>query len=234
MTSPEIRIPCLSRLAGAPACAALVLLIALAPSAMAQVDDATVLALELDGPGGIIRVDPDLVAAIDGELALTRGQLPNLAGIHVHPSWMPGEIIVGMTEAAFAAFLDGTFTGFDDLLAAYPLAGFTPFSFIEAVHMVFVEPLHPENLALLFAAIDGVTYAEPNHVGGDGDDITIEALGSYVFKRGWGDCPSGCIYNHYWRVEIQDGTAVIVEEWGDELPVAVQAASWSALKARMR
>lgn len=208
-------------------------LLATAAAAQGDIDDATVLALELDGPGGIIRVEPTTLAAIDAELALIRAQLPQLGGIHVHPAWVPGEVIVLPTDEAMAAIQAGTFTGFDDLFAEYPLA---EMRLLIDTYLVleFVEPLHPVNLAALIGAIDGVIWAEPNGVGGDGDDITIEALGWYVFKRGWGDCPAGCINNHYWDVRVQDGVATIVEEWGDDLPVRTEARSWSDVKTRWR
>jgi hypothetical protein len=51
---------------------------------------------------------------------------------------------------------------------------------------------------------------------------------SFVFKYGWGDCPSGCLHNHYWEVTVRPkqgrgGRGLISEveqvvEYGDELP----------------
>ncbi len=205
-----------------------------APAGAQALDDATILALELEGPEGVIRADPDLVAAIDAELALIRAQLPQLAAIHVLPSWVPGELMVRMTDEALAELQAGTFTGFDALFAEYPVVDLHFFTFIPWVHITFAEPLHPLNLAPLVLAVDGVTAAEPNGVAGDGPDITIAALGSYTFRYGWGDCPAGCMYSHYWQVAITDGVATVVAEWGDDLPVAVEATSWSALKAGYR
>jgi len=211
--------------------AAVCLMTATARQAAAQFpDDATVLALEFDGPSGIIRPDPVLVAAIDAELALIRSQHPVLAEIHVFPAWMPGELLVRMTDEALAALEAGTFTGFDALFAEYPVANLHIFSVIPWVHITFVEALHAPNLVPLFLAVDGVTYAEPSFVVGDGSDITLHELGSYTFKYGWGDCMSGCINNHYWEIRIEDGIAIIVQEWGDDLPVRVEGVSWSQVR----
>lgn len=205
-----------------------------APVAAQPYDDATILALELDGPNGVIIPDPNLIAAIDAELSLIRAQIAQVADIHVFPDWAPGELMVRMTSEALAELQAGTFTGFDELFALYPVADLHFFTIIPWVLITFEDPLHPVNLAPLFLAVDGVTYTEANYTGGDGDDITIQALGSYVFKHGWGDCPSGCTFNHYWQVEINDGVATVVDEWGDDIPVSVQATTWSELKAGYR
>ena len=202
-----------------------------APAALAQdIDDATVLALEYDGPSGIIRVDPDRVTAIDTELALIRSQHPILTELHVMPDWVPGSLMVGMTDEALAELDAGTFTGFDDLFAEYPVANIHIFTIIPWAVITFVEPLHSPNLMPLFLVVDGVTSAETNDVGGDGDDITLHEPGWYTFKHGWGDCPAGCLHNHYWEILIEGGTATVVQEWGDDVPVVAAGVSWSAVK----
>ena len=215
--------------------AAVCLISVTAPPAAAQpYDDATVLALEYEGPSGIIRVDPVLVATIDAELTLIRTQHPALTDIHVFPDWVPGSLMVGMTDAAIAELEAGTFTGFDDLFAEYPVADLYFYTLIPWVAITFVEPLHGPNLIPLFLAVDGVTNAAPNHTIGDGDDITLHELGWYTFKHGWGDCPAGCLYSHYWEIRIEGGTAIIVQEWGDDMPVITERLSWSDVKARFR
>lgn len=60
-------------------------------------------------------------------------------------------------------------------------------------------------LARQLDAVPGVRSAEPNAVGGDGDDITAERDGRgwrLVFSRGSGDCWSGCIERTYWRFRV--------------------------------
>jgi len=211
------------------------LLVVAPPQVHAQgFDDATFLALQLGGQDGQIRLDEELAGAIAAELALIRAQVPAVAAIHVLHDWVPGELMVRMTDEALAELEAGTFTGFDDLFAEYPVVGLHFFDFIPWVHITFFEPLHAPNLVPLVLAVDGVTIAEPNYTLGDGDDITIAELGHYTFKHGWGDCLAGCIYNHYWEIQIQDGVATVVQEWGDDVPVAVQARSLSAVKALYR
>jgi len=55
-------------------------------------------------------------------------------------------------------------------------------------------------LADEYSKLPDVKYAEPNYYYGDGDNICLsirDGVYSYVFKRGWGDCPSGCMYEEY-------------------------------------
>jgi len=121
-----------------------------APVAAQPYDDATILALELDGPNGVIIPDPNLIAAIDAELSLIRAQIAQVADIHVFPDWAPGELMVRMTSEALAELQAGTFTGFDELFALYPVADLHFFTIIPWVLITFEDPLHPVNLAPLF------------------------------------------------------------------------------------
>lgn len=62
---------------------------------------------------------------------------------------------------------------------------------------------------------------------GDGDDILLaeEADGSLVrFIVKWGDCPSGCIWSHWWEVRVPRDpslAAALVGEGGDPVPANV-------------
>lgn len=63
------------------------------------------------------------------------------------------------------------------------------------------EPLNAAALAARFAALPGVVWAEPNGVGGDGNDIRVTRQGAgwrLDYSIGWGDCPSGCINRRTW------------------------------------
>lgn len=82
---------------------------------------------------------------------------------------------------------------------------------------------------------------EPEMVG-DGDQIRVvesaddsgfEGI-TLLFSHGWGDCPAGCIYRHYWKVAIKSQTAphgaarsftvTAVEETGSVLSAQMRAA----------
>jgi hypothetical protein len=78
-------------------------------------------------------------------------------------------------------------------------------------------------LAALFAGVDRIGYAGyGNGSIGGGDDIEARAMDGYVeldFSVGYGDCPSGCIYRHYWMFRAHaDGRVVYRGERGDGAP----------------
>lgn len=67
------------------------------------------------------------------------------------------------------------------------------------------EPLNAAALATRFAALPGVAWAEPNSVGGDGNDIRVSRHGAgwrLDYSVGWGDCPAGCINRRTWSFAV--------------------------------
>ena len=66
--------------------------------------------------------------------------------------------------------------------------------------------------------IQGVTYAELNSYGGDGNNITATIDPDkiiFTYSYGWGDCPSGCISRHYWEYLVMpDGSVMLNREYG--------------------
>jgi len=83
------------------------------------------------------------------------------------------------------------------------------------------EPININVLSEALGKIYGVIYAEPIGWIGDGPDIEVNSNGeywSYKYILKWGDCPSGCINQHYWLYHIYpDGKVVFVEEGGSPL-----------------
>jgi hypothetical protein len=55
---------------------------------------------------------------------------------------------------------------------------------------------------------------------GSGDYSDINIVGNvktYKFNLNWGDCPSGCIYGHYWIYNLIGSTVHLVDEAGTPL-----------------
>ena len=88
--------------------------------------------------------------------------------------------------------------------------------------MEYEQLYHPEILAGIYEEVDGVTYAEPNWFGGDGSDIFSEQVSIYTFKRGWGDCPSGCMYADYWVFSVSGGIVELIAHYGTSV-----SSTWS-------
>jgi hypothetical protein len=143
-----------------------------------------------------------LADQIEADLAAIRLSRPDLIDIHVFPSWLPGELLVGFTPAAYADFKNGTFTGFDSLYAMLgtPQVGLHDFG--QWAHLQFGQIYHGVRLAELFQGINGLRYAEPNGTLGDGNDIVARADRTYTLSRGFGDCPAGCIHRESWDFTV--------------------------------
>ena len=66
--------------------------------------------------------------------------------------------------------------------------------------------INTKDLAFIFSNIEGVKSAEPNSVVGESNDISWTTGGkngyAIKFSKGWGDCPSGCIYRAYWSFYV--------------------------------
>ncbi|WP_017714871.1 hypothetical protein [Kamptonema formosum] len=66
-------------------------------------------------------------------------------------------------------------------------------------------PLNTVAVAKQFAGIPGVSYAQPNNPGGDGDDIKAQFKGSYWeidYIQGFGDCQPVCIQRRIWTFRV--------------------------------
>src|SRR5687768_15293401 len=94
--------------------------LSVAPAAFGRVDlrnprtEAEYLSLEVSGQ---LRPPVALADQIEADLAAIRLTQPGMYNIRVFPSWMPGELIVGMTPTAYDDFKAGAFDGFDSLYA---------------------------------------------------------------------------------------------------------------------
>lgn len=84
------------------------------------------------------------------------------------------------------------------------------------------KPLNMEALARLFEKQTEIQDADASSflVGGSPDlqaDVNPRSL-EFTFSLGWGDCPAGCIYHHFWRFHVfRDGRVLLADEYGDPL-----------------
>ena len=71
------------------------------------------------------------------------------------------------------------------------------------------------NMALLsriYGEVESVESAQPNHLIGDGDDITA-APPTYDLSHGWGDCPAGCIFREGWTFSVENDQVTLLGHW---------------------
>jgi len=79
--------------------------------------------------------------------------------------------------------------------------------------LTFCDNLNAPQLAVIYEALPGVNYAEPNFFIGTDDQITIAPLGTtlrYDIDDGFNDCPAGCICHRLWSVDVDEGGGVLL------------------------
>ena len=142
-----------------------------------------------------------------------------MAEVNARPRWEPGTLILSLEPSLFEAVsvslpeegISAPFcTGhpeFDALNAAVGLRGVEvlPFEYTRVIVIRFDPRERIYSAGASYEKIEGVVYAEPNFVSGDGSDIEVlwsEGKWYAVFRRAWGDCPSGCIFSElYFFIE---------------------------------
>ncbi len=167
-----------------------------------------------------IRLDFVLSQAIGHHLAIARTVLDTLEGIHTFPRYGPSQLVVwpSGTWADTSWLQNRVTTGdayLDSLGSAYGLIQIdgTGRDGIAILH--FAAPLELGRLGELYAASSLISKAGPNFIVGDGDDIQLTRLDSvwdFIFSIGRGDCPAGCIFRHFWYIEVQaEGGNLLLE-----------------------
>ncbi len=127
-------------------------------------------------------------------------------------SWRDGERLTGNAE------IDSLMVNYNLILEDYH-----SYSGRGSARLKSVYPLNLFALSELFEEIEGVRYSEPLMWMGGSNDIRAVLLNGgiqYTFWIGWGDCPAGCISNHYWEYVVYPFDAVqFIKEYGDPLNV---------------
>jgi len=175
--------------------------------------DVLVLALEISGE---LLPPPSLYERIHSDLIAIRNAYPETNEVHYYPSWEIGEIFADLTPEAMEQFKMGEYHGLDALNAVYGLPQITALE--GSLCLQFSRPYNPAVLADLYSKADGVIRAYPDRIIriGVSSDIRV-ALPHYTLTLGWGDCPAGCIYKHYWLFSVTDGSVTLIDEGGDQL-----------------
>ncbi len=153
-----------------------------------------------------------LVDDIARVLNAIRAEWPGMAEVSARPRWRAGTLILHLEpflfqavsaalpeEGASAPFCTGR-PEFDALNAAVGLLGVEILSsvYARAVVIGFDPNEDVRSASVSYGKIEGVVSAEPDFMLGGGSDIEMLRSGGgwyAVFRRAWGDCPSGCIFS---------------------------------------
>ncbi len=135
--------------------------------------------------------------------------IPELNQVTFVSPWMPGELLLKLTDDAIAELRRGEYHDLDSLNTYYRVAEIDThlIDFIGWMHLIFEGRLHPERLAEEYGQVPSLLMAEPNGTWSNQADNypwLIDGGISYLFRYGWGDCPAGCIYNQFWYFKVRE------------------------------
>ena len=141
------------------------------------------------------------------------------------PPWQAGCLIIGFDESTFQQIRNDEYHAWDDLNQQYHASNIDTIPFHldgGIVLLTFEGRLHPWCLTELYSVLPGARAPSPNFIAGDWSNVyarqTRDGI-TYLFRRGWGDCPSGCLYSEYWYFIFEGDQPVFVGHWApDEDP----------------
>ena len=153
-----------------------------------------------------------LIDDIARVLRMIHAVWPEMAEVSARPKWEPGTLIlrlepylfeavsVSLPEEGVSAPLCTGHPEFDALNAAVGLRGveILSFEYVSAVLIRFHPREYIHSASISYEEIEGVISARPDFILGDGSDIEVLWSGGKwyaVFRKAWGDCPSGCIFS---------------------------------------
>lgn len=137
--------------------------------------------------------------------------------------WTPSRVVIGFDAETFNLVKNGEYHAWDELNTQYHVVeiNITSLRAINVAILNFENRLHPRRLAELYAYLPGVRYAEHSSILGGSYNIyprqTPRGI-TYLFRDGWGDCWSGCIYNEYWYFVVEGSSGVfLIGHWAPHL-----------------
>ena len=175
--------------------------------------EAEQIGLEILGVGGPLLLPERSYGRIERDLGLIRAAFPALATQTHSPAWLPQELLVSIIPGVPS-------DGYQCLNAYYQVTNIEHL-FGDWYVLTFGGHLNVPAVALLYAALPEVQYAEPNGLIGGENFWEPTAFGSGVWEwdvdDGFMDCFDGCDCHRHYLIrtdELGRVTLVLYEEYG--------------------
>ena len=166
------------------------------------------------GNGGFINIK--LARDVQKALTRIRAAFPVVAGIHARGYDLRSLLIV-LTQKAQARLprklkkKTGVLR-LDRLNARFRVASVQLVSGPSLLRLRFSQPMDVVHVAKQYGRLPELRSVSPNTFVGDGHDIALEMDARqwrFKFKKGSGDCPSGCIKNEYFYISYAPATGAV-------------------------
>ena len=181
--------------------------------------EANLIALQISAE---LEVPAELASAVGEDLRLLREDfgvtVPEVLDIYYRAPWAPTDLLLIADEPTARSIRNGDYSDWNDLNATLDMREVDDLR-NDSFALRFGRPLHPCRLRELYASLPGVLLAEPNGIVGDGSNLYAwehEGMLTYLFRKAWGDCPAGCIYDEFWYFRGGADGAVFVGAWNPQ------------------
>ncbi|MHA1950762.1 MAG: hypothetical protein ACW987_12935 [Candidatus Thorarchaeota archaeon] len=141
--------------------------------------------------------------------------IPTLNQIYFSPLWVWYGFVVEFTESAAQEIRAGEYTDLDSLNTLFGIAEIDTLWFRYEIYRAYFlqwdNLYHMKRVCEIYEQVESVVSATTNNTSTYKDNaypypcITGDGM-SYLFRYGWGDCPSGCIYHQYWYFKVIGNT----------------------------
>ncbi len=173
--------------------------------------EAEQIGLEMLGAGGPLLLPQEIYDRIDRDLDLIRVEEPALADQSHSMLWSPTQILVG--------FVGSEPLGEYDALNTYYQASVSDHGTFSL--LTFPGKINVPVMAMEYAALDAISWAEPNGLFGGQNFWTPTDMGGDLWEwhvdDGWHDCYDGCDCHREYTFEVDgSGTVTLTDyfEWG--------------------
>ena len=203
----------------------------------------------LQGSGADFRLDTlqsrDLAREIEGILSRIRDTYPVIKDVTARDTFDPWSLIFHLERDLYrkvsrAVPLVSLFnrpfslrTGheqFDTLNMKYGLAAIELFPHFSIAVFRFNQPIEPFGSRIAYSFIEGVEGVELNVSLVDGPDIAAsksQGIWYVIFRKAWGDCPSGCLFKELYFFTVEDDEVERIEsEEAMDMPRFAELVLW--------
>ncbi len=161
---------------------------------------------------------PDsLIQKFQSDIALIKTAYPEIKDIHKYYDWIPGTITIWFSDTASLKYQNNQLPEFDSLNNALGIVEIIELNSLKEIQLIFSKEYNPIFLIPLYNDISGV---RPSLVDSgynfSGTNISYKNE-IYTFEQGWGDCPAGCIYAHFWDFKVEGGAVTLLDSYGSPL-----------------
>ncbi len=153
-----------------------------------------------------------------------KGSIPEVNIRFKFPSAV-SQLMVILSDSAVAEYRAGNYTAWDSLNTLFRLQSIDTSLFsgsLSVARLTFSCILHPDHLALYYEELPGVDGATANLYGGDWSNLypwILDGEVTFLARDAWGDCPSGCIENHFFYFKRIDSEFQLIGDWWFWTPV---------------